>query len=207
MNEAQLSSYGTIKAPFQLSKLTEIATIRSGYQFRSKIEIISDGDIQVIQMKDINLEYNKLEHSEILKTNVEVKEETLLINNGDILFQARGFNNNGVLVENISEKTIAPSYFFIIRVNPSKVLSGYVSWYINQRKAQEYLKQNARGSSIPLISKDVLENLEIIIPPLDIQNKVIKIHNLNYKELSLLDELKQKKKILMEALLINEVFH
>jgi restriction endonuclease S subunit len=191
----------------KICKISEVAKIRSGYQFRAKIDIVLDGDIQVIQMKDINTEYNRLDNSNILKTNVEVKEETLLINNGDILFQARGYNNNAVVVENISEKTIAPSYFFIIRANTSRVLSEYISWYINQKKAQDYLKQNSRGSSIPLISKDVLESLEIIIPPLDIQNKIIQIHNLNYRELALLDELKQKKKILMETLLINEVFH
>jgi restriction endonuclease S subunit len=183
--------------------LKDIAkSLRSGYQFREQIQSKPEGKFQVIQMKDINNDNSLSSEAGFIRVDIDLHDKGLLIENGDILFRARGNNNFASVVKGINDKTIAPAYFFIIKVNEKKVIPEYAAWYINQKPVQSYLKTNATGSNVPLINKKVLEELELVIPDMETQKKVVEIYTLSLKEIRLLEDIKNRKKVFTEALLL-----
>lgn len=183
-----------------------LLSFRSGYQFREQIKNQSNGEFQILQMKDID-ENNVISKEEsFTKIDLDLHDKELLIKNGDILFRARGYNNYATLVKGLTKKTLVPSYFFILREKRDIIISDYLVWYINQKIAQNYLKTNARGT-IPAINKKALEMLEIEIPPLEVQNKIAKVSNLNLRELQILEQIKEKKKLLIETILSKKIIN
>jgi restriction endonuclease S subunit len=67
-------------------------------------------------------------------------------------------------------------------------------WFLNNHTTQTLLKGQAIGSSIPSISKQVLDNLEITLPSIETQETILEITKLRNKEKAL----KQKIEILRE---------
>jgi restriction endonuclease S subunit len=74
------------------------------------------------------------------------------------------------------------------------VLAQYLAWFLNSHTIQTLLKGKAIGTSIPSISKQVLENLEITVPNIEIQKAILQITKLRNKEKSL----KQKIEVLRD---------
>lgn len=184
-----------------------LLSLRSGYQFREQIKNQPNGEFQVLQMKDINQDNSINKEEFFTKINLNLHDESLLLKNDDILFRARGYNNYATVINGLTKKTLVPSYFFILRVNKNIILPEYLAWYINQKTAQQYLKTNSAGTNIPSISKKALEMLEIEIPPLEVQNKIAKVSNLNLRELQILEQIKEKKKLLIETILSKKIIN
>lgn len=187
------------------NSLKDLVTyLKTGYQFREQIKNQPNGEFQILQMKDIN-ENNVINKEETFtKIDLNLHDEGLLVKNGDILFRARGYNNYATLVTGLTKKTLVPSYFFILRAKEDVIISEYLVWYINQKTAQNYLKTNARGT-IPAINKKALELLEVKIPALEIQKNIARVYSLSLKEIELLEQIKEKKKLLVETILSKKI--
>ena len=73
----------------------------------------------------------------------------------------------------------------MIRLNEGfqdKILPDYLTWYLNQPASQNYLKNQAVGSSIVSISKSVLDELDLSIPNLNTQKTILRIIQLRNSE-------------------------
>ena len=178
-------------------KLKEIADISSGYQFRKRPPEFSSGEIRYIQMRDVN-DSNEINMDSVIFIDLDessIQSKQLLEN--DILFKNRGSINNAA-VFNIEEVAIASHQFQIIRLNSNIILPQYLHWYLNHTIAQSYFKSNAAGTATPIIQKKVIEELEVIIPTLDEQEKIINLHSLLEKYTGLM-----KKQIDNYAILVN----
>lgn len=115
---------------------------------------------------------------------------------GDVLFAAKGNKNFATVFEDHNEPSVASTSFFVIRPTDKKVMSQYLAWFLNNHSTQALLKGQAIGTSIPSISKQVLENLEITVPNIEIQKVILQINKLRNKEKSLkqkIETLKEKK--------------
>ncbi|MBK9301092.1 MAG: restriction endonuclease subunit S [Bacteroidetes bacterium] len=108
-----------------------------------------------------------------------------------VLRQWRTF---AAVFENHNEPSVASTSFFVIRPADKKILPQYLAWFLNNHTTQTLLKGQAIGSSIPSISKQVLDNLEITVPSIETQATILKITKLRNKEKAL----KQKIEILRE---------
>lgn len=69
------------------------------------------------------------------------------------------------------------------------MLPQYLAWVLNNHRTQALLKRQALGTSIPSISKRVLENLEISVPSIETQKAILQITKLRDKEISLKQEI------------------
>jgi restriction endonuclease S subunit len=184
--------------------LSEFTTISTGYLFRSKLIHEDNGEYQVVQMKDIDA-FNTINFSGLDRVNLKsIKKDNLLLK-GDILFRSRGQQNLATLINQSLDNTIAVSQFFIIRIKRDDVIPDYLAWYINQKPAQQYLARKAAGSNTQHINKANLEQLEISIPDIDLQNKIVEIHNLSIREENLLDAIKDKRKKLIVELMLKTI--
>lgn len=111
--------------------------------------------------------------------------EKHLLKQGDVLFAAKGTKNFAAVYEKHNAPAVASTSFFVIRLTGRQVLPEYLAWFLNSATAQKIMKAQAIGTSIPSISKQVLENLIIPIPDLQAQQKILRINWLRLKEKAL----------------------
>lgn len=182
-------------------KLKNLVDLMAGHPFRGSIENSENGDIAVVQMKDVNQERG-LNIDQLFKTDVSSRKTPDYLRCGDILFVGRGLRFYAVLVEIDLEKTVAAPLFFIIRVRGLQpVFPAYLAWYINQERAQKYFSKHMAGTVLPQINRVTLEDLPVILPPLEVQQHIVSAHICRLKEKALLEQLIEKKKQFLDQLL------
>lgn len=145
---------------------------------------LGEGDVIYLQVKHFD-EEGKLQsvlHGDLLSSYVSEKH---LLKDGDVLFAAKGTKNFAAVFENHNEPSVASTSFFVIRPTDNKVLPQFLAWFLNNHTTQTLLKGQAIGTSIPSISKQVLENLEIPVPEIKTQRAIVEISKLRNKEKSL----------------------
>ena len=142
------------------------------------------GDLVYLQSKHFD-EYGHLYavlHPDLVAEGISEKH---LLKDGDVLFAAKGTKNFATVFENHNEPSVASTSFFVIRTTDNKLLPQYLAWVLNSQPIQTLLKGQAIGTSIPSISKQVLENLEITVPSIETQQTILQITRLRTKEKTL----------------------
>ncbi len=131
--------------------------------------------------------------------------EKHLLKYGDVLFSAKGTKNFAAVFQNYNEPSVASTSFFVIRPTNKKILSQYLVWFLNNHTTQRLLKGQAIGTSIPSISKQVLENLEITVPNIEIQKAILQITKLRNKEKSLKQKIETLREKQIQQQIINAI--
>ena len=181
-------------------KLKDIADIQIGFQLSTKIEPVQDGTHKIIQIKDIDNNRNIIPDS-IYKINPKRLVDRYLVNKNDVLFLSRGHRNFATAIDIPMKNTIAAGHFFILKFDTAKILPEYLAWYINQPPAQKFLKSMAkRGSHMPIIGKSEFEQLKVDIPPLQVQEKIVKLSKLLQREDELLEKIKEKRGQIVQSI-------
>jgi len=188
----------------KLADLSVKSGIFGGYSFRGKVENEQDGNVFVIQMKDLTNNYSKIEDT-LFKVGEDKIRSKYYLQKEDILFIAKGANNFAVVYDLDLKAAVASSAFFVIRINKSIANPYFVAWYINQRKVQQYLTENMAGTYIPNINIDTVKNIKISMPSIEEQNKIVKLNQLMLKEQYLVNTTQVKRKKLLEAILCNQL--
>ncbi|MFX0137422.1 MAG: restriction endonuclease subunit S [Candidatus Hodarchaeota archaeon] len=180
-------------------KLNEIADIRSGQLFRHKFENDPKGKYQVVQLKDVNNE-GLISENNLYRVMLDKVNERAQLKKGDILFKAKTNRPIAASVDTELKDTIASANYYIIRPRKKgQIHSKYLTWFLNQKAAQEYYKKTAKGSIFPIVNKKALGEIIIPIPNKEIQNKIIKIVELEQKEMILREEIIKLREILIET--------
>lgn len=131
--------------------------------------------------------------------------EKHLLKDGDVLFAAKGTKNFATVFENHNELSVASTSFFVIRPTDKRILPAYLAWFINNPKTQSFLKGQSKGTSIPSISKNVLENLEFSLPSIETQQTILYITELRKKEKALKQELETLREKVIQKLIFNSI--
>jgi len=179
--------------------IKSLATLTAGHPFRGCIEHAPDCDVAVVQMKDVDPE-NGIDASQLYRVHLTGRKKPDYLRKGDILFVGRGYRIFAVLVDQDLKQTVAGPHFFILRANKN-VRPDYLAWYINHGRAQRYFSRHVAGSALPHINRSTLEALPVIVPPLAVQDQIVKAHACRLREKALLEGLIKKKQQLLDALL------
>ncbi len=174
----------------------------SGYSFRSKVVNNPGGDMEVIQMKNLEDGHSRIE-KDLTRIDSSVIPQKFLLHRGDILFLAKGANNYAIVYNLDLPKAIAASAFFILRPDASKIIPDYLAWYINQKIVQQYLKENTAGTYIPNVNKNTILGINIQLPEILIQEKVVKIEFFRKREYLLMNALLTKRQQLISYKLLD----
>lgn len=187
---------------FQLSHIAK--SLSSGYSFRSKVEDVPDGDIAVIQMKDLDAETLKLDSKldNILSDGVNPK---YLLKAGDVLFLSKGARNAAIVYHGQFQKAIASSSFFIIRVNETVIVPSYLAWYLNSIKAEKHFVEQRVGTYTHNVNRQTLESLELEVPEIKKQKVIAKLNLLSLREYLITREIAEKRKLAIAQELLNSV--
>jgi restriction endonuclease S subunit len=131
--------------------------------------------------------------------------EKHLLSHGDVLFAAKGTKNFATVYEHHNKPAVASTSFFVIRLTDNNVLPEYLAWFLNSNITQTLLKGQAIGTSIPSISKQVLENLEITVPGIETQKAILQITKLRHKEKALKQEIERLREKQIQRQIINAI--
>jgi len=183
-------------------KLKELAEVQIGYQPRGRIEPDPTGVYRIIQVKDFD-ENNERHATGLYPIKPEREPERYRVGKDDILFLSRGRTCFAAILRDSLENVIAAGVFYVVRVNKNKVLPEYLAWYINFPSVQAELKNKAQATNIPLIPKAAFEDLNIDVPPIAVQEKIVRITELQRKERELSKRLEEKRLHFVQTICLN----
>lgn len=185
-------------------KLQNIAEIYIGYTFREAIFPVLNGNISVVQAKDIIQNEAILNTDSLTKVSLELSRSSSYILNNDVLLISRATGPGSfraTVFESKEKNIIASSSIFIIRITDKNILPKYISIYLNSRDGQNDLVQLLSGSYLKTVPRKNLEELQIPIPSLQKQKIFIEL-NKNIKQQEKI--LERKKEI--QRNIINQTF-
>lgn len=162
------------------------------------------GELVYLQSKHFD-EYGQLHsilHPDLLAKGISEKH---LLKDGDVLFAAKGTKNFATVYEKHNPAAVASTSFFVLRLVDNNILPEYLSWFLNHPEVQKLIKDKARGTAIPSITKTMLEELEISIPCIEKQRTLIHLSILVQKENELRIRILEKRKQLIQQQIINAI--
>ena len=175
----------TSKVVSVMRTLAEIADVRMGYPFRSRVRHDISGDVTVIQMKDID-DANLLHVNGAIKTALPGAKAHHLLRKGDLLFRSRGRSNGAGMVTAGIGPAVLAAPMLLIRPHPDAVLPAYLGWLINAPDTQAQLAAMAEGTSVRMISTLALKNLELPLPDMKRQRQIVEAAILSNREQALM---------------------
>ena len=187
----------------KINNLAEVATIAAGYPLRGSIDSLEEGDVPFVQMRNVN-PIQGIDWESVAKVTLPTKREPDWLIEGDVIFSARGAKNYAVTVKANPKTSVCSPHFFVLRALDRKtILPDFLAWQINQKPAQDYLQRSATGSNILNIRRSAIESLEIFVPPLYKQEKIIALWNTALKEQQTLKRLIENRNQHLEAIAVD----
>jgi len=191
-------------------KLGAIANIRIGLPLARKKGDIHDDSYfryKVVTLKSISqngvLLHNELD--EFIAT--EELSDNYITQEGDILVRLRA-PNFSVYIDSKSSGLIVPALMAIVKPN-NTINNQYLAHFINSNIAQRKLEKELQGTTVSMLKARELSELEITIPSLKTQEKIVAMLNLANEEIRLLEKLKiiknQFKNELLDTILKKEI--
>lgn len=178
----------------------KIAALQAGYPFRGAIEEAPDGDVHVVQMKDVDPD-GGVAWAGTLRTMLPGRRRPEWLHEGDVLFVAKGARFYAALVDSPPEQAVCSPAFFRIRVSePALIDPAFLAWQINQPPFQRQIHQAAEGSGQLSIRRPVLEALTLGLPPLARQRSVVAFADLARRERRALQHLIHNRERQLHAL-------
>lgn len=182
------------------TKLGQLADIAMGYSFRSRLEAASDGDLAIIQMRDLTDE-NRLDPTTLARIELTDARSRQFVRPGDIIFRSRGQTHTAALIEQDPGPAIIAAP--LMRIRPREgVLPAYLVWFINLPATQARLASRAEGTALRMIRKQSLAELEVTIPSLECQQAIVELAGLAAEEQRLMARLAEKRKQYIDGILM-----
>ena len=186
-------------------KMSQISNITPGYTFRKSIEENKDGDISVLQAKNIVSNQDVQNVDGYIKISSETIRSPYYLEYNDVLIISRsstpGYFRSTVFTSE-NKKVISSSSVHVLRIKDITVLPKYISLYLNSLEGQKLVLENASGGSYlkTILIKNLME-IEIPIPSIQIQKTIIALsENIKRQE----EIFKRKQEI--EQTIINKAF-
>lgn len=185
-----------------VKKISDIATVRSGYPFRTKVEAAPDGDTHVLQLKDVTARA-PADVAGAIRALVKAPSAHHLAA-GDVVLKGRG-TTHCALVESIPTDLplVAAAPILVLRPKPGMVEPAFLRWILNHPTSQTRLATSAVGTYIPTLTKALIEDFEIELPSLETQRLIAEVATLASRERELLEAITQTRAQATDQLLLS----
>ena len=180
-----------------MTKLKEFCELQTGIPLARKY--FGEDGFSVIQMKDINLE-GQIEVNLERSNQYQNINKNKLIKENDILLISRGTRIKAFLIKKIKDETIATTSFFILRPGP-QLLPEFLVWYINGSRLPII-----SSTTIPLIQLSDMKELDIHVPDIETQIKIISAHEAISKAKKLHNEYYEKQESLLRGVILQKTY-
>ena len=185
-------------------KLSYICTIKTGLVLHRKKAATYD-DVQIhyklLSLKAFN---NSTSLDSDYIDSFMASEEldgSYLSQVGDIVVRLRA-PIQAVYIDEDSKGLIVPSLMSIIRLKDDTMIDAeYLAYYLNSSGVQRSLQKKIKGTTIPMVKTTDLNDIDVVLPPIQVQKDLVAYLKLSEKEIHLLEQLKEKKANLSKELL------
>ena len=182
-------------------QLKDVATIQTGVYIKPS----PNSDTLYLQLSDFDKDGNFIDRI-VSYVSIPEKNNKHLLSSKDLLFAAKGNKNICIITPETNKTCVASPSFIVIRIkDKEKILPEYVAWYLNSLVIQNLLQNNALGSAIKSITKNVLEDLEIPIPSIERQKAYIALDQLQKQEQNIYKTIAEKRKQILEYKMIKNI--
>ncbi|MHB1155863.1 MAG: restriction endonuclease subunit S [Phycisphaerales bacterium] len=178
-------------------ELRDVARVQPGYLSRTSVRSVASGTHRLLQARDVSPQYG-LRLDAVVRFKPERNPDLYRVSRGDILLTARGQDHRACWVGMDLSDVLASSVFYIIRPREG-VLPGYLAWWLNQPDTQAALESASRGTGIGYIARPLMEHLPVVVPPLDVQQRIAEAMTLWQRQRSIQAILDQKREQLIQA--------
>lgn len=152
-------------------RIEEFSDIRMGHAFRSRLANVPDGNVQVIQPKNILMDGSVcFGNDEPLRTDVPVAWS---LASKDVLVVNRGRFAAAVFEPQDSATWIVPSSILVLSITSQSVLPEYVACYFNSTNGQRLFSRHCEQTTIPFIGAGNLGRMNIPVPSLERQHALV----------------------------------
>ncbi|MGQ3029584.1 MAG: restriction endonuclease subunit S [Ferrovibrionaceae bacterium] len=183
----------------QIALLAEVADIAAGHPLRGAVDQLGPGDIGVVQMRNADPEAG-VDWAGVARVALPPARRIDLLGRGDVIFSTRGVHTYAVALDRPPFPAVCSPHFFVLRPRAAGLDPRFLAWQINQPPAQDYLQREATGSHILNIRREVIERLEIVIPPPARQQAIVAFAEAARREKRLLARLIENRRQQMNAL-------
>lgn len=182
-------------------KISDVAQLQFGLYSKSSEE----GNVKYLQAKHFDDSGILVKDIDTLLTKDD-KNESHLLQDGDVLFVGKGFRNFAWTYTITVGEAIASSIFFVIRLNQSVVFPEFLATLFNTSKYQAYFQSMGAGSKITSIRKSELEAVVINLPDLETQKKIVELKKLHQRDMELSKVMIKEKEIRFQSV-INQLLN
>ncbi|WP_304074531.1 restriction endonuclease subunit S [Maricaulis maris] len=182
-------------------QLLDIADVRAGQTFRGKVLPMVDGDVSVVQMRD--LEGAGVNWSSVVVTALKSRKDPDWIRPSDILVPSVGARLRAVVAASAPSRAICTNHLFLIRPDASRVEPGFLAWLINQPVTQRQLATEATGGTVKLLRRAALQAIQLELPPLPVQQLIAELVEAQQQERRVLEQLIENREKQISALAQN----
>lgn len=153
---------------WQWKKLGEVCKLKNGYAFKST-EYIKNG-IPIIRISDINDGFVSPTNAVCISENKDYDVST--VESGDILIAMSGATTGKFGIYHGTEKAYQNQRVGKFQILQQDALDNQFLYYqINALKRQ--IEKDAYGGAQPNISSSKIEEMQIVLPPLPIQQRIV----------------------------------
>ena len=170
------------------------ATLRGRDATRS----VSQGSCRLVRISDVSQDGTWVNEVFASIEPAERIREDLFLRPGDVLFPNRGTRTTAIACRIDQSCLLAGAQFFVLRPDTSKVLPEYLAWFLRTEESARYFEERRKGTYVQIIQRSDLADLELPLPPLAIQVKIVAVAALAVEERALLERL-----AVLKARLIN----
>ena len=160
-----------MKTNWQTKKLGEVCDFQNGFAFKGKL--FTEKGLPVLRIS--NIQQDKISHKRLVffkKENYDINFEKYKVKKGDMVIAMSGATTGKLAVNNTDEV-----FYLNQRVGkfkPKENLSKEFLYYFLMTRIEENLKISL-GSAQPNLSTEQIKNLQIPLPPLPEQRRIVKI--------------------------------
>ena len=184
-------------------KLKEIANIRTGLVLSRKKASSYDEQkkrYQQITLKSFSntIALQEEYFDEFFST--ESIDDKYISKVGDIVIRLRK-PNIAAYIDEKSAGLVIPSLMCVVRVKERSADSAFLAHYLNSTLVKKMLEREVKGTTIPMIKTKDVENIEVVLPSLEVQNKTVELMKLAAKEIKLTQKLLRQKEQFSQTIL------
>lgn len=182
--------------------LKTLVEILPPYPFRGGIDVSEDGDTCLVQLRHADEHVGALAGA-LDRVRLPGKREPDYLENGDVLFVAKGPRNFAVHIHDIPPNSVCSPHFFHLKVpggEKARILPEFLAWQINQSAVQTYLARCGQGSVVPSITRQQIEEMPVVVPPLAVQARFVVLLQAARKEERVLQALIENRRQMVQGI-------
>ena len=179
-------------------KLAEICEIRVG-SILKRIEEKDGEKFKILQKSQLNRDELNLEDCDIVKVAKEKMEQVVISQKGDIVMKSTSPYNAFLIATD--ESLVLSSMVFRLRLNQEEVLPKFLLIWLENARSVSAFQKLEKGGVIKRVSARDLADLEIEIPEIKEQERLIELYSLQKGKIGKISELLEKEQTILEHIM------